>query len=142
MEERVAEFRDIYPKLPMNASHFVTWRKNSRSVQAMAVMNEDSMPLGLGGHPLQVEVIRATPGMFSMLQVEPALGPAFATEEAELGHEHVAILMNSLWRSQFQSDPGVLGRTVTLNGFPYTVIGVMPPSFHLPFVANHRRPQQ
>ena len=42
--------------------------------------------------------------------------------------------MNRLWRSQFQSDPGILGKSVTLNGFPYTVIGVMPPSFHLPSI--------
>jgi len=40
--------------------------------------------------------------------------------------------MNDLWRTQFESDPAILGKTITLDGFPYTVIGVMPPSFHLP----------
>jgi hypothetical protein len=64
MEERVAEFRDVYPKLPMNANHFTTWQKDSQSIQSMAVMREDSMPLGMGGHPLQVDVLSATPGIF------------------------------------------------------------------------------
>ena len=64
----------------------------------------------------------------------PALGRAFSPQEAEPGHEHVVLLMDTLWRHQFQSDPGILGKTITLNGFPYTVIGVMPPSFHLPHI--------
>ena len=132
MEERVAEFRDLYPKLPMNANHFIFWQKDSQSIQAMAVMREDSMPLGMGGHPLQVDVLNATPGIFSVLNTVPQLGRSFVVEEAQPGHEHVVVLMNSIWRQQFQSDPRILGKTVTLNGFPYTVIGVMPQSFHLP----------
>jgi len=132
MEEQVAEFRDIYPKLPMSANHFVNWQRNSRSFQSMAVMKEDSVPLGMGGHPLQVEVVSATPGIFSVLSMTPQLGRPFTTQEAEPGRDRVVVLMNDLWRTQFRSDPGILGKTITLNGFPYTVIGVMPRSLHLP----------
>ncbi len=134
MEEQVAEFRDIYPKLPMNASHFTSWQQNSHTIQSIAVMKEDSMPLGVSGHPWQVDVVSATPGIFSVLNTVPQLGRAFTTQEAQSGHEHVVVLMNNLWRRRFQSDPGILGKTITLNGFPYTVIGVMPQSFHLPVV--------
>jgi predicted permease len=134
MEEQVAEFRDIYPKLPMNANHFINWRQNSRGIQSMAVMEEESMPLGIGGHPLQVDVVSTTPGIFSVLRAGPQLGRAFAAQEAQPGREHVVMLMNDLWRTQFHSDPAILGRTITLNGFPYTVIGVMPRSFHLPVI--------
>jgi hypothetical protein len=52
MRETVAEFRDTYPTLPMNANNFVMWQKNSRSFEAMAVMSEGSMPLGAGDHAL------------------------------------------------------------------------------------------
>ena len=134
MEEQVAEFRDIYPKLPVNANHFVNWQQNGHSVQSMAVMNQSSMPLGIGGHPLQIEVVSATPWIFSVLSAAPQLGRAFTVQEAQPGHEHVAVLMNNLWWTQFQSDPGILGKSVTLNGFPYTIIGVMPQSFHLPVI--------
>jgi predicted permease len=134
IEEQVAEFRDIYPTLPMNANHFINWQQNSHSIHSMAVMKEGSVPLGMEGHPSQVEVVSATPGIFSVLSVAPQLGRAFVAQEAQPGHDRVVVLMNSLWRTQFQSDPAILGKTVTLNGFPYTVIGVMPSSFHLPVV--------
>jgi predicted permease len=147
MEEQVAEFRDIYPTLPMNANHLTFWEQHSQSFQAMAVMEENSLPLGLGGHPLQVGVLSATPGIFSVLDSAPLLGRAFSQQEAQPGHEHVAVLMDSFWRTQFQGDPEILGKTITLNGFPYTVIGVMRPSFHLPHIrdfstqdSNHPRP--
>jgi predicted permease len=132
MEEQVAEFRDLYPTLPMNANHFFFWQQQSHSFQSMALMEEDSLPLGLAGRPMQLGVLKATPGIFSVLDAAPLLGRAFSPQEAQLGHERVVVLMHSFWRTQFQSDPAILGKTVTLNGFPYTVIGVMPPSFHLP----------
>ena len=146
MEEQIAEFRDIYPTLPMNANNFLTWQQNSQTIQSMAIMEQHSVPLGTGGHPLQIDVLNATPGIFSVLSVSPQLGRAFTPQEAQQGHEHVAILMNSLWRQQFQSDPAIVGKTITLNGFPYTIIGVMPPSFFLPVIqtfninASHAKP--
>ena len=132
MQEKVAEFRDLYPTLPMNANHFVFWQQHSKSFQSMAVMEEYSMPLGTGTHPAQTMVLRATPGLFSVLDVRPQLGRAFTPQEAQPGHEHVAVLMYPLWKQQFQGDPAILGKSVTLDGFPYIVIGVMPKSFHLP----------
>jgi len=140
MEERVAEFRDIYPTLPMNANHFIDWQRNSRTIESMAVMDEQSMPLGTGGHPLQVTVLKTTPGIFPVLDIEPRIGRAFTAQDAQPGHDRVVVLTNALWRTQFQSDPRILGRTITLNGFPYTVIGVMPPSFRLPVIETIASP--
>jgi predicted permease len=146
LQEQVAEFRDIYPQLPLSANHFDFWQRNSRSFQSMAAMQQSAMPLGTGGHPLQVQVIRATPGIFSVLGLSPQLGRAFTAEEAQPGHDREIILTYNLWRTQFQGDPRILGRSVTLNGFPYSVLGVMPRSFHLPFVefvvtpANQEKP--
>jgi predicted permease len=147
MEEQVAEFRDIYPTLPMNANNFLTWQQNSHTIHSMAIMEQHSMPLGTDEHPLQIDVLNTTPGIFSVLGATPHLGRAFTPEEGQEGHEHVAILMNPLWRQQFHSDPAILGKTVTLNGFPYTIIGVMPPSFYLPIIhafgssnGNHANP--
>lgn len=134
LEEQVAEFRDIYPTLPINANHFVMWQQNAQAFQSVSVMRQRSVPLGIGGRPVQVQVVNATPGLFSVLDVSPVLGRAFTSEEAQSGRERVVVLMHDLWRTQFQSDPTILGKTVTLNGFPYTVIGVMPAAFHLPVV--------
>jgi predicted permease len=140
MEEQVAEFRDLYPTLPMNANHFLFWQQNSQSFQSMAVMEEDSLPLGLSGRPTQLGVLKATPGIFAVLDAAPLLGRAFSPQEGQAGHERVVVLMDSSWRTQFRSDPAILGKTVTLNGFPYAVIGVMPPTFHLPYVGTFGGP--
>ncbi len=140
MEEKVAEFRDLYPTLPMNANHFMDWQQHSHSFQSMAVMEQGSVPLGAGGHPLQVGELRATSGIFSVLDAGPQLGRAFTAQEDQPGHEHVVVLMHDLWKQQFHSDPGILGKTITLDGYPYTVIGVMPPSFHLPNILTIASP--
>ena len=126
----------------MNANHFFTWQRNSQTMLSLALMQEASMPLGTGGHPLQVDTISATPGIFSVLDIGPQLGRVFTEQEAQTGHEHVVLLTNQLWRQQFQSDPGILGRVITLNGFPYTVIGVMPQSFHLRVVQTIAGPEK
>jgi predicted permease len=133
MSEIVAEFRDAYPTLPMNANNFFTWQQNSRTFDAMAVMTQDAMPLGVGDHALETQVLSTTPGLFRVLSMKPALGRSFTEQEAQRGSDRVVILMDSTWRDQFQRSPDILGRTITLNGFAYTVIGVMPENLHLPF---------
>lgn len=132
VQEKVAEWSNMYPTLPVSANHFTFWQQHSKSFAAMALMQEYAMPLGTAGRPREVNVLTATPGIFSVLDVQPFLGRAFTTAEAQPGHEHVAILTNDLWRTDFSGDRGIAGRKVTLNGAPYTVVGVMPASFHMP----------
>jgi predicted permease len=134
IEEKVAEWSNIDPTLPVSANHFMFWQLHSHSFDAMAVMLQGSVPLGAGGRPLQVGVLAGTPGIFSVLQVQPNLGRAFSVSEGQQGHNHVAVLMYGLWREQFGGDPGIVGKTIRLNGFPYTVVGVMPRSFHMPSI--------
>ncbi len=134
MEEQIAEFRDIYPTLPVNANHFTFWSQNAHSVQSLAVMQEYSMPLGGGVRPLRIGVLSTTPGIFPVLDSAPLLGRAFSAQEAQPGHEHVVILMDKLWHQQYGSDPLIVGKIILLNGFPYTVVGVMGPRFHLPIL--------
>ncbi len=132
MQEQVAELKDIYPTVPMNANHFVDWQRHSRSFQSMAVMQSGNVPLGAGGHPLQVSILRATSGIFPVLGATPQLGRGFSPQEDRPGQERVVVLMHGLWKTQFHSDPEILGKTITLDGYSYTVIGVMPQSLHLP----------
>lgn len=134
LEEKVAEWSNIYPTLPVSANHFMIWQQNNRSFDAMAIMQQGTTPLGGGARPVQVMALSATPGIFSVLQVQPAQGRGFTAAEAQRGHDHVAVLTYDLWRGQFNGDPDILGKTISLNGFPYSVIGVMPQSFHMPSI--------
>jgi predicted permease len=134
LEEKVAEWSNIYPTLPVSANHFTFWQQHNRSFDSMAIMEQGSVPLGASGRPRQVEVLWTTPGIFSVLEVQPKLGRVFTIDEAQKGRDHVAILTYDLWRAQFGGEPDVLDRTILLDGFPYSVIGVMPQSFHMPSV--------
>lgn len=133
IQEKVAEWSNIYPTLPVSANHFTFWQRYDHSFKEMVVMEQYSTPLGVGDHPFQVGVLSATPGLFQVLQTEPKIGRPFGVAEAQPGHEHVVLLLFDLWRNQFDSDPHIIGKAITLDGFPYTVIGIMPQSFHMPW---------
>ena len=82
-----------------------------------------------------------TPETFALFRVSPILGRTFTDEETLPGEpSRVAVLSYSMWQSHFGSDPNVLGRTIQLNGAPYTIIGVMPAGFSFPDRAELWRP--
>ena len=91
-----------------------------------------SLNLTGAGSPVRVNVTLVTPSFFSTLGVRPALGRPFTPEEGEPGAPPVAILSHGLWLRQFGADPGVLERTIGLNGVQYRVIGEMPRGFAFP----------
>jgi putative ABC transport system permease protein len=71
--------------------------------------------------------------LFSMLGVTPALGRDFSAADDRAGADPVVILSDELWRRRYNADPGVVGRAVTINARPYTVVGVLPPPVKFPF---------
>jgi putative ABC transport system permease protein len=78
------------------------------------------------GEPESVVGYRFSKGFFATLGVSPALGRVFTADEDRAGAERVVILSHSLWRRKLGGDPGVVGRSITLSGHPYTIVGVMP----------------
>lgn len=132
IEERAAEFQSMFPTLPASANHFEDWQRNARGFEAMAAMEMRTWPMGTGAQPVQVSVLQSTAGIFPTLRAVPALGRIFTAQDDQPGHERVVVLLDSLWRSQFNADPQIVGRTVQLNGYAYQVIGVMPRGFYLP----------
>jgi predicted permease len=100
--------------------------------QNLAAFKKESFNLTGVDNPQLLEGVRASAGFFPALGMTPALGRTFTAEEDLPGHEAVAVLSNRLWRSRFGSDTSIVGKTIHLNGSPYTVIGVMPESFAFP----------
>ena len=74
--------------------------------------------------------------IFQTLGVDPSLGRSFRAEEDRAGGERVVLLGHGLWKRRFGADASILNRTITLNGEPYTVIGVMPEGFRFPIISN------
>jgi putative ABC transport system permease protein len=87
--------------------------------------------LTIDGSPRELRGIRATPSLFRVLQVAPALGRTFTEEEGEVGGERKIVLSHGLWQQLYGGDPQVIGRTLRLawTGQPYTIVGVMPRDF-------------
>ena len=83
--------------------------------------------------PEQLQYSTLTANMLEVLGAEPTLGRGFRAEEGVPGAEPVVLLSESLWQRRYRADPSVVGRVVTLDGEPATVIGVMPSRFNFPF---------
>jgi putative ABC transport system permease protein len=82
--------------------------------------------------PRRVRALLTTASLFPLLGLEPLLGRTFSEEEDRPGAARVAVLSHGMWQRDFGGDPGVLGRTVTINDGPVTIIGVMPAGFAFP----------
>ncbi|HET9010466.1 MAG TPA: ABC transporter permease, partial [Gemmatimonadaceae bacterium] len=85
-----------------------------------------------GGEPMIVKPARVTGNFFSVLGARPALGRTFVNAETWRTGHRIAVLSHHLWRDRFGSDPGVVGRTIQLDGLPVEIVGVMPASFDYP----------
>jgi putative ABC transport system permease protein len=99
------------------------------SFEGLAGYTRMSRTLTGSGEPVQVRGEEVTPNLFAVLGASPAMGRVFGSEEDDPGQQRVVILMDAFWRAKFGGDRAVLGRTLTIDGEPHVVIGVMPPAF-------------
>ena len=84
------------------------------------------------GEPQRLEAAFVSTGFFPALGVPAARGRALAAGEVVPGRDRVAVVSDGLWRRRFGADPRLVGRAVTLDGEPFTVVGIMPPAFRFP----------
>jgi predicted permease len=113
---------------------YVAWRRENSTFRQIEAFQSSDPNTSLAGKSATVAVraTSVTPMFFSMLGVNPILGRSFATSEGSEGHDRVALLSEGLWRTQFGSDPNILGTIIHLNGSAYAVVGVLPGSVRYP----------
>lgn len=104
------------------------WREHARSFEGLAAFQGATWTLTGEGEPISLHGSRVTPEYLDLLGVSPLFGRGFRPEEAKTGAVPVVLLGHDLWVSRFGADPGILGRSVTLEGTPRIVVGVMPPA--------------
>ncbi|HEY6186733.1 MAG TPA: ABC transporter permease [Pyrinomonadaceae bacterium] len=124
--------RPQFPEFSVSPGNFLDWQKQNTVFEKLCAIRGFSYNLVDTGEPERLRGSRVSAGLFEMLGVKPAQGRTFLAEEDQPGRDAVVILSNSLWQRRFGADPNILGRTLTLNASPYTVIGVMPPNFQFP----------
>ena len=118
--------------LPSSPGDFATWKQKSGVFEDMAPSYDDEKTLTGEGAPQFLIGYGVSANYLRILGVQPQLGRLYTDEEDKAKAPNVALLSDHLWRTTFHSDPSVVGRAITLEGKPYTVVGVMPRSFDYP----------
>jgi predicted permease len=122
-----------FPQFALSGADFNEWRAQAKSFAQMAAYWAVPADFNLTGNgdPERVEITYATSNLFPMLGVRPVVGRTFISAEDRPGAPNIALLSHRLWENRFGGDPAVLGRTLTLDGRDYTVIGALPGNFPL-----------
>ena len=116
----------VFPKFPLNPFDFRDFRTRNKSFEGLAAFTRGDVQLSGSGEPVRLNGISITSGYFRVLGLTPRLGHEF-DEKAEIpGNGLQVILSDRVWRERFGAAPDILGRKITLNAQPFTVVGVMP----------------
>ena len=117
------------PKAPFSGREYLDLRSQATVFEGLAMVAPQFVSLSGDREPVELLAGRATSSFSPVLGVEAAVGRVFTPEEDVFGQSDVVLLTHKLWRERFGSDPGIVGRKVTLDGRPTVVTGVLPESF-------------
>lgn len=124
--------------LPQRASfgiapgNFLEWQSRSRTLSALTAIDLRRQNLTRDGHPQQVSVAAVSDGFTATAGVPPILGRSFEGDEFQPGRDAVALVGHTLWRTRYNGDTGIVGRTIVLDDRAYEIVGVMPAGFVFP----------
>jgi putative ABC transport system permease protein len=132
--ERLVLIWHTYPLLKLDqasvsAPSYIEYRDMTNSFDEVAIATEWSVNLTGTGEPERLQGARVSWNLFSTLGVQPVAGRSFLAEEDQPGKNRVVVLSYGLWQRRFGGDPGLVGRTITLDGSSYDVVGIMPKGF-------------
>jgi putative ABC transport system permease protein len=113
--------------IPSSVPDYLEWQ-SSGVFEALGAFDDGGFNLRIGRRTERILGLQVTPGVFAALDVHPQIGRLIGPEDMQPGHDHVVVLSHELWRKSFASDPGIAGRSIVLDGTPYTIIGVAPPN--------------
>ncbi len=113
-------------------ANFVDWSSQSRSFEQVAAYRSWSANLTGSGEPERVEATLVSPSFFTVLGMNPALGRTFTAQDAQTAQARAVIVSDGFWRRRLAGSPRAIGKSLTLNGEAYTVVGVMPSDFDFP----------
>jgi putative ABC transport system permease protein len=118
------------PHNTVSPPNFLDWQSRNTVFSSMAFVFDERDNLTGNGEPQEVVVQDVSASFFSVLGVDPIIGPGFTPENGQPGHDNVVILGYGLWKERFAGDPAIVGKSILLNGKPQTVVGVAPQNFN------------
>jgi len=128
LDNRQQGIRDDITSYP----NFQDWRDRNKTFQGMAGARSLNFSLTGVGEPEEIRAATVSANFFQLMGVNPARGRGFTAEEEQPGKDKIVVLSHGLWQRRFGGDPGILNKTISLNGEPHVVVGLMPPGFQFP----------
>ncbi len=125
-----------FPEVTQSTGTYVLYRDENTTLESLGVYWDGSVNLSGEGEPERLSAAGLTTTMFDVLRTQPILGRPFLEEETLPDAEQVAILSHGLWQRRFGGDPGVIDRTLIVDGSSRRIVGVMPAGFDLPTEAE------
>ena len=116
----------------VSPANYCDWRDQNHVFERMSITQYRRLNLTGQGEPDALEGVSVSADFFSVLGVQPALGRAFRPEDDEPGNANVAMMSDGIWRTRFGADRTIVGRTISLDRTPYTVVGILPRGVELP----------
>ncbi|HWM86470.1 MAG TPA: ABC transporter permease, partial [Kofleriaceae bacterium] len=121
--------RQDFERMEASYPNYLDWRDSMRSYEGFGAYNSRSLTLSSGQGAEMVRTGLAMGDFFRQLGVRPALGRLIEPRDESPAADRVVVLSHGAWQSRFDSDERVLGRTLTLQGEPATIVGVLPSGF-------------
>jgi len=119
------------PRNVVSPANYLEWKDRNQSFERMAAFTQNRVTLTGNGDPQELSVLVVSADLLDLLGVAPVLGRGFASGEDQEGAARTVILAHATWLRQFGGDPSVVGRALTINGEPITIVGVMPRGFEV-----------
>ncbi len=119
-------------RIPVSPPEYLDYGREATKFADLAAFTYVGLNLTSGDQPERIAGASVTPSLFPLLGIEPMRGRVFAENEGTAGHNDVAVISARLWQRRFNSDPTLVGRTISLNGRKVVVIGIMPARFEFP----------
>jgi predicted permease len=129
--DAVVLFSHAPPQWLTSVPEYADYQSGVASFESLAAYTQGEGNLASEEEPERVALANVTAVFFDALGVAPALGRVFAADE-DVSPERVVILSHALWRRRFAEGDSAIGASISLNGRPFTVVGVMPPNFDFP----------
>ena len=121
---------------PVSVPTYEDWKRDAKAFESLAAYRHVDFSFKGTGDPQNVPGLKATPELFTVLKSNAALGRTFTSDESVVGADRVVVLSDGFWTRALAADRAIIGRSIQLDSVPYTVVGVMPPSFEFPTSTN------
>jgi putative ABC transport system permease protein len=125
----VIEYAKQFGTISLDWPDFTDWQSQNQVFDAMAAYQFDGTNLTGSGEPLRLSVMRVSASFFTITGYQPPIGRDIADSDDRVGAVPTVMLTNAFWRTHFGSDPSIVGKSLTLGGQSYAVIGVLPADF-------------